>query len=345
MRTAQPLLCLTWVRRTKHKREQNPAGPAADGGEAMAASEQYDVAIVGGGIAGLTAALGAARIGRRTRVLTGTALGGHLLSVEKVEGYPGFPEGVPGYDLCPIVQEQAVAAGAEFAASEARSLAPADGGWRIATGEGDLSARAVIVAAGTVLKELGVPGEERLRGKGVSHCATCDGPLLRNRMAGVVGGGDSALQEALTLAQFASRVIVLHRGDSLSAQRAYREQAEQNPKIEIRLRTTVEEALGDSVLTGVRTRGADGATVDLELASLFVYVGLKPNTAWLGDLVALDPAGRIETDGALRCRPAGLFAAGTVRAGAAGRAASAAGEGAMAAIAADRYLADGAWRQ
>jgi thioredoxin reductase (NADPH) len=312
----------------------------------MTGKNEYDVVIAGGGIAGLTAALTLARVGRRTRVLTGPALGGHLLSIEKIDGFPGFPDGVPGYDLCPMVQEQAVSAGAEFAAAEAKSLARQDGFWRVDTSEGGLSARAVIVAAGTELKELGVPGEERLRGKGVSHCATCDGPLLRNRVVGVVGGGDSALQEALTLAQFASRVLILHRGSAFSAQRAYRERVEQTPKIEVRFNTSVEEVLGDAVLTGVRIRSAiDGTTSDVELASLFVYIGLKPNTDWLKGLLDLDSSGRIETDGALRCLPPGLFAVGTIRSGAIGRAAGAAGDGATAAIGADRYLTDGKWRE
>ena len=156
------------------------------------AERKFDIAVVGAGIAGLTAGLTAARLGRNTLVLTGDVLGGQLLSIEKVDGYPGFPEGVPGYDLCPMAQEQAADAGAEFAATEADRLEAAGDGWRLATGEGDVVARAVVLATGCSLRELGVAGEERLRGKGVSHCATCDAPLLRNRVTVVVGGGDSA---------------------------------------------------------------------------------------------------------------------------------------------------------
>jgi thioredoxin reductase (NADPH) len=160
----------------------------------------------------------------------------------------------------------------------------------------------------------------------------------------VVGGGDSALQEALTLAQFASRVIVLHRGTALSAQAAYRDRVRDHDGVEVRTATVVEDLLGDPVLTGVRTRAAGGTVADLELAGLFVYIGLTPATAWLGGMLDLDPSGRIPTDEAMRSRLPGLFAAGTVRAGSAGRAASAAGDGATAAVAADRYLKDGAWR-
>ncbi len=305
----------------------------------------YDVVIAGAGIAGLTAGLLSARAGRRTRVLTGPALGGHLLSIEHIDGYPGFPDGIAGYDLCPIVQEQAVAAGAEFGATSVTSLAAHEGRWRVTTGEGELRAGVVVVATGTTSKALGIPGEARLRGKGVSHCASCDGPLLRSRAVGVVGGGDSALQEALTLARFASRVIVLHRGTTLSAQAAYRERLRDHQNLEVRTSTVVEEMLGDTVLTGVRTRTTtDGTETDLELAGLFVYVGLTPDTAWLNGTLDLDSSGGIPTDDAMRSRLPGLFAAGTVRSGSVGRAASAAGDGATAAVAADRYLSDGAWR-
>jgi thioredoxin reductase (NADPH) len=301
-----------------------------------------DVVIAGGGVAGLTAGLTSARAGRKTRVLTGPALGGHLVSIERIDGYPGFPDGVPGYDLCPIIQEQAAAAGAEFAAVEATGLHAEDAGaprWRLTTSEGDVRARAVVIATGTTLKTLGIPGEEQLRGKGVSHCASCDAPLLRGRIVGVVGGGDSALQEALTLAQHAARVIVLHRGTAFSAQDAYVQRVKENPKIEVRFGTVVEEALGDGGLKSVRTRSVgDGKIDNLELAGLFVYVGLAPATAWLEGVLAVDVSGRITVDGEMRSSVPGLFAVGTVRSGSAGRAAAAAGDGATAALSADRYL-------
>ena len=215
----------------------------------------------------------------------------------------------------------------------------------MATDQGDVFARAVVIATGTTLKTLGIPGEEQLRGKGVSHCASCDAPLLRGRIVAVVGGGDSALQEALTLAQHAARVIIVHRGTAFSAQAAYVQRVLENPKIEARFGTVVEEALGNGALTGVRTRNVnDGQTDHLELAGLFVYVGLAPATAWLNGVVALDASGRIPVDGELRTKQRGLFAAGTVRAGSAGRAASAAGDGAAVALSVDRYLKDGSWR-
>jgi len=305
----------------------------------------YDLVIVGGGVAGLTAGLTSARVGRKTRVLTGESLGGHLVSIERIDGYPGFPDGIPGYDLCPIIQEQAVGAGAEFAAGEATALHNEDGSWRVTTTQGaDIRARAIVIATGTTLKTLGIPGEEQFRGKGVSHCASCDAPLLRNRIVGVVGGGDSALQEALTLAQHASRVIILHRGTAFSAQVAYVQQVQQNPKIEVRFNTIVEEAIGNGGLKSVRTRTVtDGTTGEIELAGLFVYVGLAPATTLVNDLLALDAFRRIPVNDEMRSSVRGLFAAGTVRSGSAGRAASAAGDGATAALSADRYLKDGMW--
>ena len=307
--------------------------------------DEFDIVVVGCGIAGLNAGLAAARLGRKTLVLAGGMLGGQLLSINKIDGFPGFPDGIPGYDLCPIAQEQAVAAGAEFAATELTSLTPHDGRWRLATGAGqDYVARGVVLATGAELKELGVPGEARLRGKGVSHCASCDAPLLRNRVVGVVGGGDSAAQEALTLAEATSHVFLIHHGDALSAQGAYRDIVSQHAKIEIRFNTIVEEIIGEAGVTGVRTRDrVTGTAGNLDLAGLFIYIGMQPNTGFLDGQVALDSAGRIETDRSMRTGRRGLCAAGAVRSGWLGRAVISAGEGAAAALAIDRYLADDRW--
>ena len=301
-------------------------------------SSEFDIVVAGGGIAGLTSGLTAARLGRKTLVLTGDVLGGNLLSIERVEGYPGFPEGVPGYELCPMAQAQAAEAGAEFEATPLQRIERRDSGFRLVTGEAEISARAVIVATGAGIRTLGVPGEERLKGKGVSHCASCDGPMLREAAVAVVGGGDSALQEALTLAQYVSRVIVLHRGPALSAQASYRDRASAEQKIAVRYRTVVEEIIGDSVVTGVRVRSENGGTELLEVAAIFAYPGLEPNTAFLEGFLDCDASGRIPTDGQMATQQPGVFAAGSIRSGWAGRAAASAGEGASAAMAAHRYL-------
>jgi thioredoxin reductase (NADPH) len=306
-------------------------------------ADTFDVAIAGGGIGALTAAVHSGRMGRSTLVLGGRAPGGLLLSIERIDGVPGFPEGVAGYELCPMLQEQAADDGAEVRMAELEGLEAAGDGWRLRTSDGEAEARAVILATGARLKTLGVEGEERLQGRGVSHCASCDAPLMRDRTVGVVGGGDSALQEALTLAEAVREVIVLHRGDALSAQAAYREPALAHPKISIRYGTVVEEILGDDAVSGVRVRDvASNQAEELELGGVFVYVGLQPNTEYLGDLLDRGDDGRIPTDAALQTALPGVFAAGIVRRGSLGQAAISAGEGAAAAKAAHRHLGDGA---
>jgi thioredoxin reductase (NADPH) len=308
-------------------------------------SAEFDVVIAGGGIAGMSAAITSARLGRRTLVVTGDVLGGQLISIEKIDGFPGFPDGVPGYDLCPTLQDQAGAAGAEFAMTSVQRLDPQDGAWRLATGEGEILARGVILAMGSSLKKLGVPGEERLTGNGVSHCASCDAPLLRGRVVAVVGGGDSAMQEALTLAEHVSKVIMLLRGDGLTGQASYRDKVTAHPRVEMRSQTIVAEILGDANVSGLRTHNTrDGVTADLEVAAVFPYVGLQPNTTDVASYLGLDLSEPIPTDGLMRTALSGVCAAGTVRRQSPHRAASAAGDGAAAAVALDHYLADGSWR-
>ena len=167
---------------------------------------EYDVIVVGSGLAGLTAGLFAARQGLSTLIMESNIPGGHLISIEKIEDFPGFPDGVAGYELCPAVQRQAADQGAEFQRAAVQSLALQERLWSVVSDQEQHLARAVIVATGSTLKELGVPGEENLFGRGVSHCASCDGPLHDGGVVGVVGGGDSDLQEGLTLANFAKSV-------------------------------------------------------------------------------------------------------------------------------------------
>jgi thioredoxin reductase (NADPH) len=305
----------------------------------------YDIAVAGGGVAGLTAGLTAARLGRTVLVLTGGVPGGLLLTIERIDGLPGFPEGVSGYELGPALQEQAEAAGAEIVGDELERLAPANGGWLIATGAGDTRARAVVVATGAGFRQLGVPGEDRLQGHGVSTCASCDGPLVAGRMVAVVGAGDSALQESLTLAETVGRVLILHRGEELDGQASYCRRVAENATIQVRYRAVVDEILGDETVSGLRVRDlANGGVEEVDVAAVFPFVGLRPTAERFREQVALDAGGAIRTDGSFRTTAAGVFAAGIVRSGAAGRAATAAGEGAAAAIAADVYLTDGSWR-
>lgn len=307
-------------------------------------SNEFDIVVVGGGIAGMSAGLAAGRLARSTLVVTGDALGGQLLNIERIDGYPGFPDGVAGYDLCPIVQEQATAAGAEFAMTNLTQLEGAGDTWRIATPNETYTARAVIVATGTRLRDLGVPGESALRGKGVSQCASCDAPLLHDRAVVVAGGGDSALQEALTLAEHCSAVTIVHHGAAFAAQAAYRSLAEAHAKISSLPESEISEILGGEVVNGVRVEhSGTGESRELACDAVFVFVGLQPNTAFVNDRSLLDGPGHILTDTSMRTRLPGLLAAGTVRAGHACRAAAAAGDGTTAALAADAFLTNGRW--
>jgi thioredoxin reductase (NADPH) len=307
-------------------------------------SKEYEVVVAGGGIAGLTAGLTAARLGRSTLVLTGDVLGGHLLNIERIDGFPGFAEGVPGYDLCPIAQEQAAAAGAEFSMAAVTTLERDNAIWRVATKADNYAAKSVILATGTELRLLGVPGESLLRGKGVSQCASCDAPLLRDRPAVVAGGGDSALQEALTLAEHCSSVTIMHHGAALTAQACYVAMAGAHGKITCRPNSEISAILGENAVEKARIRNTEtGDTTDIECAAVFGFIGLTKNTAFLDDRSILDDAGAILTDSVMRTRMPGLLAAGTVRSASTGRAAAAAGDGASAALAADRYLTDGTW--
>ena len=299
----------------------------------------YDVIIVGSGLAGLTAGLFAARRGLSTLIMESNIPGGHLVSIDRIEDFPGFPDGVAGYDLCPAVQRQAAEQGAEFQRDEARSLQQRNGLWSVGMEDGSHSAKAVIVATGSSLKSLGVPGEETLMGRGVSHCASCDGPLYSGQTVGVVGGGDSALQEALTLSAFAASVIVFNRDESFSGQHSYGQRAASTGAIESRHRTVVEAVLGDDQVAGVRVRSLSTQEVsDVALSGLFVYVGLQPNTSLLRNILELDATGHVPTDARMMTARAGLFAVGDIRRDSAAQAIAAAGDGATAAVAAQRYI-------
>ena len=310
----------------------------------VALADTYDIVIAGGGLAGMSAGVTAARLGRGVLILTGGLPGGLLLNIERIDGLPGFPEGIPGYELCPAAQEQAEAAGAQLAMTGLEGLEQSNGGWAVTTAEGEMKAAAVIIATGATFKRLDVPGEEEFQGRGISTCASCDGPLLRGKVAVVVGGGDSALQEALTLADAVERVVILHRGDRLDAQASYRARVLAHPSIEVRFGAVVEEILGDEAVRAVRVRSPEGgASEEFETAAVFPFVGLTPNTGTLEGTTQLDASGHILTDGALRTASEGLLAAGIVRSGATARAAAVGGEGAAAVLAAHRYLDGESW--
>jgi thioredoxin reductase (NADPH) len=299
----------------------------------------YDLIVVGAGVAGLTAAMVAGHHGLNVLVIAPAGAGGQIINAERVENFPGFPQGIAGHELGTLLFEQAEAAGAQFELDQVESIT-ADGGDRVVrTLTGEMRAGAVIVAAGSSHRPLGIPGEERFLGKGVSYCATCDGPLFKGRDVAVVGGGDTAFDEALVLANYAAHVTIFHRGESPRAQHRLLELAAEASNVAIEGAAAVEEITGDEAVTGLRVRQeASQSTRDQKLDGVFVAAGLDPATAFLGDLVALDPSGHIETDPMMCTSMPGVFAAGDIRKGSVALLASVAGDGATAAVAALEYL-------
>lgn len=301
----------------------------------------YDLIIVGGGPAGLTAALYAAREGIETLVIEQSALGGQAGVTERLDNFPGFPEGVSGADFAGRLAQQARRFGVELLQAQAVTGLRAEGESRyVSTADGrEYGARAILVASGSRYKRLGARGEEDFIGAGVHFCATCDGPFYKGQPVAVIGGGNSAGEESIFLARFASAVTILVRGDDLDASKLVADKAREDPRISVRPHTEVVEFRGDGHLTSVLTRDrVTGAEEEIHPAGVFVFVGLKPNTAWLPESMARDAGGFLVTSQTLETSVPGVFAAGDVRAGSTKQAASAAGEGATAALMIRGYL-------
>ena len=299
----------------------------------------YDVIIVGGGAAGLTAAIYTCRAGLKTLMLERLMPGGQVINAESIENFPGFPDGISGAEIGPLMQQQAMKYGLEIQLGEVDELAREDGMWRVSAWGNEHRGKTVIIAGGSTLRKLGVPGEEELYGAGVSYCATCDGGFFLNQTVGVVGGGDSALDEALALTEYASRVIIFHRSGAFTGEKILQERVLSNPKIEVRWNTTVCGILGDGQVDGVSIVDEEsGETSRVDLSGIFIYIGLDPNTEYLQGMLPLDSGGHIPTDIWMSTPVSGVFAAGDIRQNSAAQLVSAAGDGATAAIAARRYV-------
>ena len=307
-------------------------------------ADNYDVLIVGAGVAGMTAGMYAARYGLRTGIVERMMGGASIINIEKIENFPGFPEGISGAELGPAVQEQAMNAGADFIMGETAKVAK-DGDYRVVYSDaGQLRAKAVIIAAGSTLRQLGIPGEEEFFGRGVSQCATCDGPLYMNQVVAVVGGGDSAADEAVTLTEYAERVLLIHRRDQLRAHQALTDRIGGNRKIEVVWNTVIEEVVGSDTVSGLRLRNVvTNMENAIELSGLFVYVGLEPNSGLVDGLLKTDNAGHIPVNVSMETNVPGVYAVGDLRQNSNSQLVSAAGDGATAAVAAFKYISTKSW--
>jgi thioredoxin reductase (NADPH) len=269
-------------------------------------------------------------------------MGGQIAKAEVVENYPGFPQGISGVELGELMYQQAIKYGLETAAAEVTGVELGEGYKVVHTSEGSYETKAVIIAAGSEHKKLGITGEGELRGRGVSYCATCDGPLFANQKVVVVGGGNAAITEALYLTKFASKVIVIHRRSQLRADKVLQHRASASPKIEFLWNTVVEEILGGGEVRGLKLHNVKtGEKFALEVSGIFIYVGLKPNTDYLRGILPLGKAGHILTNELMETKIGGIFAAGDIRHNSAQQAITAAGDGATATLSAERFIQGG----
>lgn len=299
----------------------------------------YDLVTIGGGPAGLTAAIYAGRGLLKTLVIEKLMTGGQATITHMIDNYPGFPEGVSGPDLMEKFEQQAKRFGAEFKFATVDQIT-LDGNMKVLKlGNEEIRAKTVLICTGAEPRKLDVPGETRLTGKGVSYCATCDAAFFRDAVVAVVGGGDSAVKEAIYLTKFASKVYVIHRRNELRAEKITAEQAFANEKIEIVWDSVVEEIKGDKAVQLLQVKNVkDGSSRELEVEGVFIYVGMIPNTDFLKGFVDLDEAGYIIADRDTHTGVTGVFAAGDVRRKLSRQVATAVGDGATAAMAAEECI-------
>jgi thioredoxin reductase (NADPH) len=302
-------------------------------------AEARNVVILGSGPAGYTAALYAARANLEPLVLKGIDAGGQLMLTTDVENYPGFPEGILGPEMMELFEKQAARFGAELLHQAATKVDLSGPPFRVWAGDEEWHARTLIIATGAKAKMLGLDSEQRLLGHGVSTCATCDGFFFRDQALAVVGGGDSAMEEALFLTRFATKVTVVHRRGELRASKIMQERAFKNDKIDFLWDSVIDEILGDGSVQGVRLRNVDsGETTDLRVGGVFVAIGHTPNTSLFEGLLEMKDGYLVVKEPRTHTSIPGVFAAGDVVDHIYRQAVTAAGMGCKAAIDAERFL-------
>jgi len=302
--------------------------------------ETNELIIVGSGPAGLTAAIYAARANLSPLVIEGLGAGGQLMTTTDVENYPGFPEGIQGPELMELFKKQAERFGARFVAGDAKRVDLSSRPFKVSTDDGEFGAKAMIVATGASPHTLGIKGEKDYAGHGVSYCATCDGFFFRGQEIVVVGGGDTAIEEALFLARFGSRVSVIHRRDQLRASKIMADRALAHEKLELVWDSVVEEVLGDGQkVTGIKVRNVKTDEIsERPCGGFFVAIGHVPNTAMFEGVLAMNDQGYLEVSGGSRTQIEGVFVAGDVHDHTYRQAITAAGAGCKAAIDCERWL-------
>ncbi|MFP4194330.1 MAG: thioredoxin-disulfide reductase [Desulfobacterales bacterium] len=305
--------------------------------------EQYDLVIIGAGPAGLSAAIYAARARLSVLVLEKAAPGGQILITDWIENYPGFPEGLSGADLVMKISEQAQRFGAEIVTEEVLGTDFSGPVKKLRLSGGDVEAGAVIIATGASPRKLGIPGEDRYYGQGVSTCATCDAPFFKDAIVAAVGGGDTAVQESLFLSKFAGKVYLMHRREELRATRILQERVFENEKVEILWNSVpLEIKGGDAGVESVRLKNVkSGEQSDLPVSGCFIWVGITPNTAFLEGALSLDENGFIVADQQMQTSVPGVYAAGDVRSTPLRQVVTAVGDGAVAATEAEHYIEAG----
>lgn len=299
----------------------------------------YEVIILGGGPAGLTAGLYTSRARLLTLLVESGLYGGQMTTTEMIENYPGFPQGVTGEELSRLMEDQARRFGMGTVKQEVVRVTLEGNLKRVHTSEASYLCEALIVCTGTEYRKLGAPGEKEFAGKGVSYCATCDGAFFQDASIVVVGGGDSALTEALFLTKFVKDLTIIHRRDALRATKIYQERALANPKIKFVWNSVLDEVKGDQVVRSVVVKNVKtGERSELPVEGVFLFVGLTPRTEFLKGVVTLDEAGYVITDENCETSVKGIFAAGDCRKKLLRQVATSVGDGATAAFAAEKYL-------